>query len=307
MYSYDLFNPSRIYDWAAAIRNVRRTYAKVHGHTPRLLRPERFTEKMQWRKLFDLNPIYAILSDKLAARDFITERVGADVLVPILWVGNDPDAVPFDALNPPYVVKSTHGWNHVWFVRQREDVDRNAAVATFRTWLATCHGTLLNEPGYMSVPRRLMAEQMLQGTDGHPPTERCLFVFDGRVRFVQTRFATASRPRHVAYHDPEWHPLDWYLRTPNQPELCPRPERLDDMIALAECLGKGFDHLRVDIYDAHDRIWVGELTLYSWSGLTPFCSDEADRLVGSYWPLRHPALRSFNAVLWNRWEIRRKV
>jgi hypothetical protein len=80
--SYDLFNPGRIYHWRAAIRGVTAAYTNKHnGRKPRLLRPHRFTEKMQWRKLFDLNPVFAVISDKLAVRDFIAERIGADVLV----------------------------------------------------------------------------------------------------------------------------------------------------------------------------------------------------------------------------------
>jgi hypothetical protein len=134
--SYDLFNPARIYQWRVAIHRVRAAYAHAHnGRKPRLLRPRRFTEKMQWRKLFDLNPIYAVISDKLAVRDFIATRVGTDVLVPLLWVGNDPSAVPFDAFDPPYVIKSTHASGRVLIVRQRQDADVDAAVATFRDWL----------------------------------------------------------------------------------------------------------------------------------------------------------------------------
>ena len=63
---YDLFNPARIYQWGAAIHRVRAAY--THGHkgcNPRLLRPRRFTEKIQWRKLFDLNPVYGVLSERL--------------------------------------------------------------------------------------------------------------------------------------------------------------------------------------------------------------------------------------------------
>jgi hypothetical protein len=296
--SYDLFNPARIYQWGAAIHRVRAAYTNKHnGRKPRLLRPHRFTEKMQWRKLFDLNPIYAVISDKLAVRDFIAERVGAHVLVPLLWVGNDPAAVPLDALDPPYVIKSTHASGHVLIVRQRQDVDADAAVVKFKDWLATCHATINVEPGYLSVPRRLMVERMLLGADGSPPLERRLFVFDGRVRFMQTVFADEAGLHHRAFHDRELRPLDWYLKTPNQPELCPKPKRYEEMVALAECLGKDFDHLRVDIYDADDSIWVGELTLYSWSGLTPFTPDEADKLVGSYWSLQRPARRALKAIL----------
>jgi TupA-like ATPgrasp len=105
----NLFSPARIYFWAAAIHRVRTAYKHAHnGRKPRLLRPRRFTEKIQWRKLFDLNPLYAVISDRLAVRNFIANRVGDDVLVRLLWVGDDPTAVPFDSLEPPYVIKSTH-------------------------------------------------------------------------------------------------------------------------------------------------------------------------------------------------------
>ena len=185
-------------------------------------------------------------------------------------------------------------------VRERQDIDADAAVAKFKDWLGTCYGTAMDEPGYVPVPRRLMVERMLLDADGSAPQERKLFVFDGRVRFVHTTFVDDDGPHNRAFHDREWHPLDWYLKTPNKPELCPKPKRHEEMIALAECLGKDFDHLRVDMYDADDCIWVGELTLYSWSGLTPFTPDEADKLVGSYWSLQRPARRALNAML-SRW------
>jgi hypothetical protein len=246
------------------------------------------------------SPICGNKRQACGTRDFIAERVGAHVLVPLLWVGNDPAAVPFDAFDPPYVIKSTHASGHVLIVRQKQDVDAEAAVATFRDWLGTCYGTTKEEPGYVPVPRRLMVERMLLGADGSPPLERKLSVFDGRVRFVQTTFVDKDGPHHRAYHDREWRPLNWYLKTPNQPELCLKPKRYEEMVALAECLGKDFDHLRVDMYDAGDSIWVGELTLYCWSGLATFTPDEADKLVGSYWFLRRPVRRALRAMLW-RW------
>lgn len=43
-----------------------------------------------------------------------------------------------------------------------------------------------DEPGYVPVPRRLMVERMLLGTDGNQLIERRFFLFDGRVRFVQS-------------------------------------------------------------------------------------------------------------------------
>src|SRR5580658_10426414 len=54
----DLLLRSRLGQWALAIRRVRADYRRVTGRAPALLRPRRFTEKMQWRKLFELDPLF---------------------------------------------------------------------------------------------------------------------------------------------------------------------------------------------------------------------------------------------------------
>jgi hypothetical protein len=62
-------------------------YILLHRRIPNILAPRRYTEKIQWRKLFDMDPVYAILSDKLAVRSFIASKVGEAQLVPLFWSG----------------------------------------------------------------------------------------------------------------------------------------------------------------------------------------------------------------------------
>src|SRR5258708_26036334 len=90
------------------LRRVVKDYHQAFRRYPNLLRPKRFTEKMQWRKLFDRDPLFAVLSDKIIVRDFIASRVASSFLPDLLWTGDDPDKIPFDALEPPYIVKCTH-------------------------------------------------------------------------------------------------------------------------------------------------------------------------------------------------------
>ncbi len=295
---------SHVIDWKIAIERVRAAYVQRHDRKLRLLRPSRFTEKMQWRKLFDLNPVYAILSDKLAVREFIAERVGADVLVPLLWVGDDPDAIPFTTLDPPFIIKSTHASGHVLKVRNRDDLDVPTARATFREWLAQCFATISDEPGYKHVPRRLIIEPLLLDPDGAPALEHKIFVFAGRVRIIQTVVVDRDGNRRAVCHDSNWARLDW--RTASSPfeEPLPRPACFTELVALAERLGESFDHIRVDLYEGRERILVGEMTVYSWSGLTRLIPDEADHILGSYWKLERPVRRAMYALLWQRWEIR---
>jgi hypothetical protein len=198
--------PGRLGRWFVLLRRIAWAYRHDHGRLPRLFRPRRYTEKMQWRKAFDLDPRYAILCDKLASRDFVAARLGSGFSAPLLWQGADPARIPFDDLTPPYVVKSSHASG-----RTRDDV---------MTW-ADAHGRALSSA----------------------------------------------------------------------------------MVAAARRLAAGFDHLRVDFYEGCNRFWVGELSVYSFSGLLPLVPDEADLRLGEHWQLRRPLWRAMTVLLTRDWDI----
>src|SRR5271165_556863 len=300
-----LFLRTRLGQWALVIRRVRADYRRLNGRAPALLRPRRFTEKMQWRKLFELDPTFAIMVDKLAARDFVAARIGPGRQAELLWAGNDPDAIPFDRLVPPYVLKSTHASGHIIIVRDTAALDVAGARAAAREWLASGYGTWANEPAYIHLPRRLIVERLLRHPDGTPPPEHKVYVFDGRAIFIRTNSPDANgRPRFGDVHSRDWTqlPLAWEL--PAHPVPLPRPARLAEIIELAERLGAGLSHCRVDIYDCGETLTVGELTLYSQSGLTVYPDPTYDFALGAPWTIRSPVLRAIWAVAVRRWEIR---
>ena len=110
----------------------------------------------------------------------------------------------------------------------------------------------------------------------------------------------ADRTRYETYYDTNWNCLGWYSNYSNiEPyeHQLPRPERLDDLIALGEHLGAGFDFIRVDSYDWAGGIRLGELTIYHQGGLVRLNPDEADFVLGSYWQLKNPMVRAFVSTL----------
>jgi hypothetical protein len=301
----DLLARWRLGQWALVIRRVRAEYRRVTGRSPSLLRPRRFTEKMQWRKLFELDPTFAVLSDKLASRDFVAARIGPGRQADLLWQGIDPNAIPFDRLVPPYVLKSTHASGHVLIVRDPAGLDVTAARAAARGWLTSCHGSAMNEPAYIHLPRRLIVERLVQRPDGTPPMEHRISVFDGRVIFIRTNTHDENGQTRFAdlySRDWTWLPINW--GTVPHPVPPPRPVRLAELIELAERLGAGLSYCRVDIYDCGDTLTVGELTLYPQSGLAVYDDPAHDFTMGAPWIIRRPMLRALWAVAVGRWEIR---
>ncbi len=289
---------ARLAQWQKAIAQVRKIYLAKHGRQPNIFRPRRYTEKMQWRKLFDANPIFPVLCDKLAVRDFIAARVGKTYHVPVLWIGAPAD-IPFDAIEPPYVIKSNHACGQVIMIADRASIDAPAIRAATAAWLSQPHGVHLEEAGYWDVPPKLFIERMLLTDTGGPPAEFRLHLFHGKTAYIQTTVIEHGHARHGAFHTPQWEARDWYF-TQHRNLVYPRPERLDEMIRLAEILGRDFDHLRVDFFDDGRALWASELTLYSWSGMGIFHPDEADFIFGSFWHLRMPMLRALRTILLRR-------
>jgi hypothetical protein len=289
-------NPaSRVAHWVARIKALRARYRSFHGRVPSLLRPRRYTEKMQWRKLFDPNPQFTVFCDKLATRDFIVASIGPQYLSELLWSGA-ANAIPFAALTPPYVLKASHASGKILMVYPGEVIDEKAILVTAQAWLEHCYSEESGEPGYKNIPRKILAEKTIITAEGGPPDERRFFVFDGKTAIINTVFPEDGRVRNGAFHTVDWQLLDWYFSRRVEREF-PVPLRLAEMSRLAEQLGAGFDHVRVDFYDCGAEFFIGEITVYSWSGLSPFKPDEADFLLGKFWRLRAPLRRALAAIL----------
>jgi hypothetical protein len=267
-----------------------RLYRRQHGRWPNLLAPRRYTEKIQLRKLLDRDPLYEVFCDKLAVRDFIAARVGPEVLVPLLWQGGLDD-LPFHLLEGPVALKSNHACGQVMLFDGTRKVDQAEVVALAGAWLAQPYGVSLHEPGYWNVPRRLMIEQLLVDENGAPPLEARLFTFDGKVRVINTVFTEDGKIRNGAFHTPDWARLDWYFTRWVEEDFAP-PRRLAEMIRVAEAVAAGQEHLRLDFYDCGKKFWLGEITVYPWSGLSPFRPDAADFQLGAYWKQRPPWRRA---------------
>lgn len=130
--------PPRLAGWCRAIRQLRLMFHARHHRPPSLVRPRRFIDKMQWRKLFQHDPRIALFCDKLATREFIAARLGEAVLVPLLWSGTDPAAIPFDSLVPPCVLKPSHASGRIAMVETGTMLDvpalRALAAVVRRRW-----------------------------------------------------------------------------------------------------------------------------------------------------------------------------
>jgi hypothetical protein len=267
----------RYSDRAAIIK----LYHDYSGRKPDLDNPVRFSEKLQWLKLNNRDPLQTVLADKHAVRGYLKERGYADLLCRQLACVEAADEIDFDALPECFVIKAAHasGWNLI--CADKSKLDRTYARRLMVAWLR--QGIYWNgrEWPYRDVPRRLVIEEYLSDGSGGLRDYK-LYCFNGEPRFVQ-----ANSGRLSAEHAQNFYSLDWHI-LPFGKDLAPRPDihiarpvSLDRMIAIARELSQGHPFLRVDFYDLAGRVVFGELTFYPASGLPDFIPDSQDFVCGN--------------------------
>lgn len=74
-----------------------RRYTVGMGEAPRLAPPVTYSEHLLHRILFDRDPRLKIVSDKIAVRQLIRERVGETFLVPLLGIWQRPEEIAWES------------------------------------------------------------------------------------------------------------------------------------------------------------------------------------------------------------------
>ncbi len=258
---------------------------EAHHYWPQFREPRTFSEKLWHRCLYDRDPLWTLLSDKLRSRDYIIEQVGTDYLVPLLWSGSDPDSIPFDSLPPRAIVKTNHGCGYNLILDEKTGIDRAAVRGRVAAWLKEnyCESQVVGmEWGYKNVPPRILIEAFL-GNGEAPPTDYKFYCYSGRAHFIQVNQGRFGAHQY-SFFDRDFRRLPMRVSSRWSSEgTFAHPENLDEMIQVAERLAGDLAFIRVDLYSVGDRIYAGELTCYPGGGLLRFDPRSFDDSFGENW------------------------
>ncbi len=270
----------RAFDYLPLELTVRLQYRRHTGRWPNLRDPQRFTEKVQIRKLYDRDPRFAKFTDKITVKDHISAVLGPEWIIPTLYYGDDLPPMHERNWPVPYVIKAAHGcgWNH--FVR--DEPDWPSIEEGVRYWLSHDYGTRLGEWHYGQVPRRILIEPFIGDGDSLVPIEYKFYVFSWRVHCIKIhtgRFVDLRR----AFYSPDWKDMGVKHGNPVIGEPIDKPKNIDRMLEAARELGRNFSFVLVDLYEVDGEPKFGELTFLPASGFTQFKPDLFDYELGQQW------------------------
>lgn len=109
------------------------------------------------------------------------------------------------------------------------------------------------------------------------------FVFHSRVAYIQVD-SDRQRSMRFRFYSRNWGPLDIRYGSSELAPVIKRPDKLEDMIDIAETLAQEFDFVRVDLYNPNgERILFGEMTFSPAAGRKPFLPRQFDFDLGALW------------------------
>lgn len=259
-------------------------FRRIHGFWPNFARPQRFTEKLWSRMLHGRYDWLTWASDKERVRNYVAQNIGSQYLIPVHWIGADPEMIPFDSLPSSYVIKATHGCNYNIFVRDSSKVNRIAVRRQLRKWLAAnyCEDYAIGiEWGYRNLKPLIIVETFI-GEINRLPEDYKFYCFSGRVEFLTQHFDRFENHKTRSF-DRNYGPHEFRYQFEQYGGECHRPPNFDEMVRVAESLAEPFGFIRVDLYNVNSRIYFGELTPYPGGVSTKFLPASLDRFLGNIW------------------------
>lgn len=253
------------------------------GRKLNLSKPIRYTEKLQWYKLYYRDQLMTKCSDKYEARSYVEEKGLGKYLTELYGVYEKVDEIDFDVLPNAFAIKYNNGSGSNIFVRDKstENLDEiKNAVSKWEKIRKTDYG---REWCYYGVKPRIIIEELIDRDDNNDIPDYKFFCFNGKVKYLYTmiNYVDNHKDGRCSFFTPEFEKLPYRRSEFKEIDTqISKPYKFEEMIKIAEVLSKDFPHVRVDLYNIKGRILFGELTFYNASGYTVFTPDDFDFILG---------------------------
>lgn len=237
---------------------------KDRGRLPNPAYPRDVADKFFWRKIFDHNPDFPRVADKIEVRKWIRDH-GFSIEGPKLrWIGKDPADIPDDLLSENVVVKANHASGFNMFLAERP-TNRDTFNKKAASLIARPYGRGWHEWAYFKIDPKILVEDFVSDAR----LEMKFYTCEDQIVRVFAAYDRTGDPKADIWLCDENGDLfvsDLRSATLEESARRPLPASANRAAELARQIGRHFDHMRIDFLTDGERLWFGELTIYNLGG-----------------------------------------
>ncbi len=264
-------------DWEDAVKNEA---FELTGRILNLDKPETLNEKICYLKLYDRRPVFKIIADKIAVRNYVKEKTkNENLLVKLLGVYNKFSEIDFSILPDKFAIKANHGSGYNFICKNKHELNLQELERKVNSWLSEDFSYVALEPHYAGIERKILIEEYLENNDTGLDDYK-IYCFNGKpsvILYIRGRY----QKKQCAFFDISWNRLSYKNEGFEMiTEEIPKPQKLSELLKYSEQLSKEFVIARVDFYVLNDgTIKFGEITLTPAAGYSKI-NYEADLEMG---------------------------
>lgn len=268
------------------VRAHKYVYKKSFNKELDLDNPQTLNEKLQYLILFKYGKKEADLSDKIKVKEYVASLNIEGLNIPkTLKVYQNANDINLDELPDQFVIKCNHRSGGVFVCTDKSTFDLDGLRKAINKALKENFAQTTLEYHYKYIKPQIMVEEYICDGTGKMPTDYKFYVFNGKADRI---FLCSDRINKVRYDDLDlnWNYLDDTLPSFRAPSIPPKPDNLSELIRISEELSKlngivNLPFVRVDLYNANNKVYFGEYTFSTARGMIDFYNDRAQLELGS--------------------------
>ena len=245
--------------------------------------PVTFNEKIQWLKINNRESEYTIMVDKYKVREYISETIGEQYLIPLLGVWDSPDEINFDILPDEFVLKCNHNSGlGMCICKNKSTLNIEKVKQDLSNGLNENYYLLYREWPYKNVEKKIIAEKYMSD-QGKELQDYKIHCFNGIPKIIlvcRDRFSDTGLTED--FFDIEWNHLNISRENcKHSVDKIKAPKNLKLMLRLARILSENIPFVRIDFYEINGKVYFGEITFFPASGLKKFIPEKWDIDLGN--------------------------
>ena len=271
-YINNLFSREEIYK-----KRLKYFWYTINKKTLDLQSPITFNEKIQWLKLYETTPIKTRLSDKYLVREWVSDKIGEEYLIPLLGVYDKFEEINFEKLPNRFVIKCNHGSAYNIIVKNKTILNLKVTKSRLEQWMNENYAYNLGlELQYRDIQPKIIIEKYMDDGTGDLRDYK-FHCFKGRPYFLW-----ADSGRHTNHqrnlYDLKWNQLPYKINSHYSTFPSPKkPKTLEKMIELASILSENFTYVRVDLYEIEGKVYFSEMTFTTSSGIEDIIPEKFEK------------------------------
>ena len=239
--------------------------------------PQTFNEKISWIKFNIQNPLSVKVADKFLVRNYVEQKIGSQIVIPLIAVYDSPDLINFNELPNQFVMKLNNGSGYNLICRDKSKIDEIAEIQKFKNAFQSDIYSMSREWHYKKIAPKIVVEELLDG-DLLDYKFFCNSTGPFLIQVDVDRFTNHQRN----IYDLTWQLMPYKIRYNNSSRELSPPKNLQAMIQIVRELSNEFIFSRVDLYEHDDKIYFGEITLHPGGGVEPFDCYSSDLEMGQF-------------------------